>query len=567
MAKRLSVAEKYIRDVLAGKIVTSKLVRLQIERHQRDLQDAHKRGLVFDRSAAQHVIDFFPAFLTHPSGALDGQPFVLEPFQQAKLWILYGWLWVDTGFRRFKFAYNEIGRGNCKSQEASGLCLYELLAFGEPGAHVYSASTDKETARIVFDTARLMLERSPYLREQVTCVNDSIFISGSAAKFEPVAAGAELLLGLRPSFICFDELHVSPNAKLWDVFESAMGKRDSPLMYACTNSGYDRHSICWRKRDYSVKVLTGVFEDDTWFAWICGLDRKADGLVEKDDDWEDERNWIKPNPGLGVMVKVKELREATAKAKNDPASLNTYLRFRMSVWTASDVAWMPMHIWDICVQPVDRLKLLGRNAIGALDLSTISDISAFVMLFPPVPEDDFWYIVPEFFLPVESIEDRVKRDRVPYDLWARQGLFNLTKNGRLIDYRVIRAKIQELAELYRIDEITYDRWNSSDLVTNLEEDGFTMVKWGQGYNDMAAPVKRMMELALGGKLAHGGNPVMRWMASNVVADVDPAGNAKFDKGKCKEKIDGMQASAMALGRAMLVGDGNRPYTEPRIGYL
>lgn len=564
MAKRLSIAEKYIRDVLAGKIVTSALVRLAIERHVRDLEHGYKRGLVFDRSAAQHVIDFFPEFLQHVEGALDGQTFVLEPFQQAKLWILYGWRWKDTGFRRFKFAYNEIGRGNCKSTEASGLCLYDLLGFGEPGAHVYSAATDKETARIVFDTADLMLKRSPFLREKVTCYKDNIHIPGTSAKFEPVASDADLLLGLRNQFVCFDELHESPNAKLWEVFESAMGKRDSPLMYACTNSGYDRHSICWRKREYSVKVLTGVFEDDTWFAWICGLDRKADGVVDKDDDWEDERNWIKPNPGLGVMVKLKELREAAAKAKNDPASLNSFLRFRMSVWTTSDVAWMPMHVWDACKHVVDREALKGRMAIGALDLSTTTDISAFVMVFPPADED-IWHVVPEFFLPEESIEDRVKRDRVPYDLWARQKFFNLTQNGRIIDYGVIREKVREMAEIYQIKEIVFDRWNSSDLVRDLEDDGFTMIKWGQGYNDMHAPVKRLMELTLEGKWAHGGNPVMRWMASNVVASFDPAGNAKFDKSKCKEKIDGMQASAMALGRAMQVPAAQ--YTQPYVLYV
>ncbi|GGA80782.1 lambda phage terminase A [Edaphobacter acidisoli] len=558
MAKKLSVAEKYIRDVLAGKIVTSRLVRLQIERHVKDLKEGDKRGLVFDRDAAQHVIDFFPTFLEHVEGTLDGQTFVLEPFQQAKLWILYGWRWKDTGFRRFKFAYNEIGRGNCKSTEASGLCLYELLGIGEPGAHIYSAATDKDTARIVFDTAQLMLKRSPFLRERVTCYLDNMHIPGTAAKFEPVASGAELLLGLRPSFIVFDELHESPNAKLWEVFESAMGKRDSPLLYACTNSGYDRHSICWRKREYSVKVLEGVFQDDTWFAWICGLD--------EGDDWEDERNWIKANPGLGVMVKLKELREAAAKAKNDPASLNSFLRFRMSVWTTSDVAWMPPHIWDPCAaRVVDRMALRGRSCFGALDLSTTTDISSFVMVFPPVPDDDFWYVVPEFFLPEESIQDRVKRDRVPYDVWARQGLFNLTKNGRIIDYRAIREKIHEMAELYSIKEIMFDRWNASDLVRNLEEDGFTMVKWGQGFNDMHAPVKRLMELTLEGKWAHGGNPVLRWMALNVVIYMDPAGNMKMDKSRSKEKIDGMVASAMALGRAMQVPDAQ--YTRPYVVYV
>lgn len=542
MAKKLSVAEKYIRKVLAGKIVTSSLVRLQIERHERDLKNGRLRGLIFDRDAAQHVIDFFPKFLCHTEGALDGQPFILEPFQQAKLWILYGWYWKDTGFRRFKFAYNEIGRGNCKSTEASGLCLYELLAFGEPGAHVYSAATDKDTARIVFNTAELMLKRSPYLRERVTSYADNMHIPGTSAKFEPVASGADLLLGLRNQFVCFDELHVSPNAKLWDVFVSAMGKRDSPMMYACTNSGYDRHSVCWNQREYSIKVLTGVILDDTWFAWVCGLDAG--------DDWENEKNWIKANPGLGVMVKVKELREAAARAKSDPSALNSFLRFRMSVWTSSDVAWMPPHVWERGDGALDVEVLRRRRCFGALDLSTTTDISAFVLLFPPTRDDAMWRVLPRFYLPKDCIQDRVRRDRVPYDVWERAGHFTLTE-GRVIDYRVIRADIELLSRQYDIQEIIFDRWNSTDIVTNLEGDGFEMVEWGQGYASMNAPMKRLMELALSGELAHGDNPVLRWMASNVMAHMDPAGNIKPDKGKSKEKIDGIVALIMALGRAMV----------------
>jgi phage terminase large subunit-like protein len=558
MAKRLSVAEKYIRDVLAGKIITSKYVRLQIERHERDLKEAHKRGLVFNRLLAQHVIDFFPAFLAHQGGGLDDQPFLLEPFQQAKLWILYGWRWADTGFRRYKFAYNEIARGNCKSTEASGLCLYELSESGEAGAHVYSAATDKETARIVFDTARLMLDRSPYLREQVTCVSDSIFIPGTAAKFEPCAASAELLLGLRPSFICFDELHESPNAKLWEVFESAMGKRDSPMLYACTNSGYDRHSICWRKREYSINVLTGIFDDDTWFAWICGLD---DG-----DDWEDEKNWIKANPGLGVMVKLKELREAAAKAKNDPASRNSFLRFRMSVWTESAVVWMPREVWAGCNFPIDMEALRGRTAYGGLDLSTTTDISAFVLVFPPEGIDTKWRILPRFYLPKESITDRVKRDRVPYDLWERQGLFTLTE-GRIIDYDVIREDVRVLAEKFQIGSIYFDRYNSNDLVRRLEDDGFEMVKWGQGDVSMHAPTKRFMELALLGELAHGGNPVLAWMAANVIVTVGPTGLQKPDKQKSREKIDGIVAAIMALAGGMAANDSYQDFTPTEIAFL
>jgi phage terminase large subunit-like protein len=553
MAKRLSVAEKYIRDVLAGKIITSKLVRLAIERHERDLIHGHERGLVFDRQAAQHVIDFFPQFTTHTTGALDGTPFVLEPFQQAKLWILYGWLWADTGFRRFKFAYNEIGRGNCKSTEASGLCLYELLAFGEPGAHVYSVATDKETARIVFDTSRLMLDRSPYLREQVTCVSDSIYIPNTAAKYEPVASGAELLLGLRPQFICFDELHESPKPDLWNVFESAMGKRDSPLMYACTNSGWDRLSVCWKKREYSVNVLTGIFSDDTWFAWICGLD--------EGDDWEDERNWIKANPGLGVMVKLKELREAAAKAKNDPSNLNSFLRFRLSVWTESDTPWMPMDDWDKCDQVVDLDAMKGRHGIAAIDLSTTTDSSSLGIVFPPTRDDPKWKLWIQYFLPKDAITKRVQRDRVPYDVWARDGLFILTP-GRVIDYDYIRKEIHRVAQIAKLDAICFDRWNSNDLVKDLENDGFTMIDRGQGFVDMNPPTKRMIELVLTKEVAHGGHPVLRWNARNAIAFTDAAGNTKLDKGKSRDQIDGMIAVIMALGYAMIVGQTQ--YTRPSV---
>lgn len=543
MAKKLSVAEKYIKDVLAGRIVVSKLVRQMIDRHLRDLQDSAARGLVFNRKAAQHVIDFFPEFLCHTEGALAGRPFVLEPFQQAKLWILYGWQWVDTGFRRFKFAYNEIGRGNCKSTEASGLCLYEYFASGEAGAHVYSVATDKDTAKIVFDTAVLMLNANPYLRERVTCTTNNVHTPGTAAKFEPCASEARRLLGLRPSFVVFDELHVSPNTDLWDVFVSAMGKRDSPMLYACTNSGYDRHSVCWKQREYSIKVLGGIIADDTWFAWICGID--------EGDDWEDECNWIKANPGLGVMVQLKELREQALKAKNDPSALNSFLRFRLSKWTESHTAWMPMHIWDTCSIEVNPQALIGRPCLGSLDLSTTTDISVFLLLFPPYGEDLMWRVMPRFFLPEESITERVKRDRVPYDVWQRQGLFILTP-GNIIDYGFIRVEVNRLSQPYKFRQIVFDRWNSNDIVKNLEDDGFEMIKWGQGYQDMNAPTKRLMELVLTNQLAHGGDPVLRWMVSNVMVHIDPAGFIKPDKSKSKEKIDGIVALIMALGRAMHV---------------
>ena len=543
MAQRLSVAERYIRDVLAGRILTSNYVRLAIERHVRDLESGPARGLRFDRAASQHVIDFFPAFIEHPEGPLAGQPYILEPFQQARLWILYGWKWADTGNRRFKFAYYETGRGNAKSMEASGLALYEFFAFGHSGAQVYSVATDKDTARLVYDTSELMVRHSPYLAERATLHKDNMHIPGTASKYEPLAADHTNLLGLRPYFINFDELHMQPNANLWNALTSAMGKCPNPLLQALTNSGFDRNSLCYKQHEYSVKVLLGVFTDDTWFPWIAALD---DG-----DDWQDERNWIKANQGLGTMMTLKELRESAARARNDPSALNTFLRYRMSVWTDSHAAWMPMDLWDACNLPVDMDELAGRPCVGALDLSTISDISAFALVFPPHGTDERWSILPRFFLPRENIQKRVERDRVPYDVWERQGLFILT-GGRTIDYDEIREEIKRLKARFDFVEITYDRWNSSDIVKRLEGDGFEMVKWGQGYQDMNAATKRLMELVLNGELSHGGNPVLRWMASNVVVKMDPAGSMKPDKERSPEKIDGIVAAIMALGRAMAV---------------
>jgi phage terminase large subunit-like protein len=557
--KKLHSVETYLAAVRDGSIVTSKLVRQAVERHFIDLELGETRGLYFDREAAEHVIDFFPQFLVHTEGEWDGKPFQLEPSQQAKLWILYGWKRKATGYRRFNYAYVEEGRGQGKSALASGLCLYELIAFGEAGAQVYSAATDKKTARLVWDTAALMVNRSPLLKSRITIYRDNMHIAGTASKFEPCASDSDNLLGLRPSFFVLDELHVHPNSGVLDVFFSAMGKRRNPLGLMITNSGYDRLSVCYKQREYSIKVLDAAtsgdssFADNSWFAWISGID--------DEDDWEDERNWIKANPMLGTVVSLDNMRQQALKAKNDPSSLNAFLRFRLSRWTESDVAWMPMHLWDACRGVVDAERLRGRQCIGALDLSTTTDISAFGMIFPPVAADPYWSVLVDFFLPREAIQDRVKRDRVPYDVWERQELFHLTR-GRVVDYDVIRAVVNRRAEQFDLKEVCFDRWNSSDIVKDLETDGFTMIKWGQGFNDMNAPTKRLMELVLNGELAHGANPVLRWMAGNVMAYMDPAGNIKPDKARSKEKIDGIVAILMALGRAMLVGQNEYASSEP-----
>ena len=554
---KLHPAEEYLAGVRDGKIVASKYVRQAVQRHFQDLEHGPERGLKFDRDAAQHCIDFFPAFLTHQEGRLAGQPFHLTPAQQAKTWILYGWKrWSDElgrYIRRFRIAYDEEARGTGKSMYVSGLCLYELVAYGEQGAWVYSAATDKKTARLVWDTAAQMVSKNDELRELIEMRPGiaNMHILDSAAKFEAVASESDNLLGLRPQFVSLDELHVHSNASVWEVFESALGKRDEPLMMAITNSGFDRHSVCWQKRSYAIKVLDAEvsgdhsFRNDTWFVWICGID--------DEDDWEDESCWIKAAPDLGTLVKLSEMRQQAAVAKADPSALNAFLRFRLSRWTESHTAWMPMHLWDKCGFEVHEDDLLGRLAIGALDLASIGDIAAYLLCFPPTREDPLYRLLPRFFLPKDAIADRVKRDRVPYDRWEKEGLFTLTE-GRVTDYEAIRLKVREDADKFDLKEICFDSWNSSETVAKLEQDGFTMIKWGQGLGSMNTPTKRLMELVLSQAVAHGANPVLRWMAGNVMVFTDPAGNIKPDKARSKEKIDGIVASIMALGRAVQIGE-------------
>lgn len=548
-SRRRSVAEKYMADVLAGRIPVSKLVRLQIERHFRDLKDGSSRGLFFDRKAAQRVIDYFPLFTVGVDGDYYGVPITLDPAWQALLWILYGWKRKNEKgrkIRRFKIAYSEMGAGSLKSLILSGLCLYELHAFGERGARVYAAATDRKTARRVFDTSSSMAMQSDYLRSHLLIGKESIADPETDSKFEPVAAEDQNLQGLRPSFVCIDELHAHSSAGVWNAFYSRLGKTTQPLIFAITNSGSDRNSVCYQQREYSEKVLNGIIPDDTWFAWICGLDPED---IEDPNGWENEANWPKATTCWGTAVKLGEMREQALKAKGDPSSLNTFLRFRLCVWTTTYSAWMPMDKWDLCKLQIEREKLRGRRCYGGLDLSTTTDIAAFVLLFEPTDEDPRWHVLCWFFLPKDNIAWRSKRDRVPYDVWAREGLFELTE-GTVIDYRYIRAKINELREEFEIANISFDRWNSTDIVTNLTEDGFEMVKIGQGFASMSAPTKRLLELALTGELAHGGNPVLRWMASNVIVQTDPAGNVKPDKGKSREKIDGIVALIMAITGVM-----------------
>jgi phage terminase large subunit-like protein len=539
------VVDQYISDVLDERIPACYWVKKACERHLRDLEQGEKRGLVFDPAAGQLVISFF-SLLKHSKGEWAGRPIVLEPWQQFVLWVLFGWKkWIDGQLvRRFNISYMEVARKNGKSTLAAGVGLYLMVADGEPGAEVYSAATKKDQARITHSEATRMVKSSPALKKRLTVFRDNIHIKDTASKFEPLGRDTDSMDGLNIHAAIIDELHAHKTRDMVDILETAQGARRQPLQFEITTAGFDRESICYQHHERTEKVLDGTIDEgeaDSWFGIIFTFD--------KDDDWEKPEIWLKSNPNLGVSKKIEYMRDQAAKAKEMPSKLNSFLRLDMDVWTQSETKWIPLEHWMICGKAVDPVGLRGRTCYGGLDLSSTTDVSALVLVFPPQTEEDDYSVLCRFWIPEEAMHIRSHRDRVPYEAWVRQGHITATP-GNVIDYDYILSQIDEDAQNYDLQEIAFDRWGATKIVQEIAEHGLTCVQFGQGFASMSPPMKELEKQILSHRLAHGNNPVLTWMADNLVAAMDPAGNIKPDKSKSIEKIDGMVALIMGLDRAI-----------------
>lgn len=542
--------EEYIHAVLSDRVPVGQYEKLAVERYMRDLERGAERGLYFDEKAANMALKFF-GLLKHSKGEWAGQTLQLEGWQEFIVWNLFGWMREDRT-RRFRTSYLEVARKNGKSTLAAGVGLKLLIADNEPGAEVYSAATKRDQARITHSEATRMVKASPALRKRVRVYRDNLNIENTASKFEPLGRDTDSLDGLNIHGAIIDELHAHKNRDLVDILETARGSRRQPLQFEITTAGYDRESICYQHHDYTEKVLTGAVQDDSWFGIIFTID--------KGDDWQDESVWRKANPNLGVSKKIEYMREQAKKAREMPSQLNAFLRLDLDVWTQSETKWIDLEHWHACGSAVDANGLRGRRCYAGLDLSTTTDISALVLVFPPEAEDDRYQVLCRFWIPEEAMHERSRRDRVPYDAWVRQGYITATP-GNVIDYDYILAQIDEDAQMYDLHEIAFDRWGATRIVQDLQEMGLTVVQFGQGFASMSAPMKELEKLILSHRLAHGNNPVLTWMADNLVASVDPAGNIKPDKARSIEKIDGMVALIMGLDRALRHDDSKSVYTE------
>lgn len=505
------------------------------------LEDSH-----YDKERADYAVNFIEC-LCHTKGTWAGKPFKLLKWQQQIIRDVFGII-KPNGYRQINTAYVEIPKKNGKSELAAAVAILLCCGDFEQRAEIYGCAADRGQASIVFEVAADMIRMCPALNKRckILASQKRIIYLPTNSFYQVLSAEAYSKHGFNIHGVIFDELHTQPNRKLYDVMTKGSGDaRMQPLYFLITTAGTDTNSICYEVHQKAKDILEGRKVDPTFYPVIYG--------AGEEEDWKSPDVWKRCNPSLGETIGIDKVEAACESAKQNPGEENAFRQLRLNQWVKQAVRWMPMDKWDACASPIDEDMLEGRICYGGLDLSSSTDLSSFCLVFPPTSEDEPYYVLPYFWVPEETLDLRVKRDHVPYDVWNRQGFIETTE-GNVIHYGYIEKFIERLGEKFNIRDIAYDRWGATQMSQDLENMGFTVVPMGQGFASMSPPTKELMKLVLEKRIAHGGHPVLRWNMDNIFIRTDPAGNIKADKSKSTEKIDGAIAMIMALDRAIRCGN-------------
>ena len=503
----------------------------------------------FDKEEASKAIGFIETFCTHTKGELTGKQLLLEDWQKKIVGDLFGWKNKKTNLRKYRTAYIQIPRKNGKSTMCAAIGLYMLFADSDRGSEIFSAAGDRAQAAIVFEIAKQMIINNIELTKRSKVFRNSITNESKGNFYQAISSDSKTKHGFNANCVIFDELHTQPNRDLWDTLLTSTGARRQPLCIAITTAGYDRQSICWEIYNYAKQVENKIIKDESFYSSIYE--------AEIDDDITEEKVWKKANPNYGISLRKEYMKRESQRAVDVPSYQNTFKRLMLNIWTDSVTAWITPKEWEACEGEIDLKKLKGKACWAGLDLASTRDISALVLLFK---EDDKFLLVPYCFIPEENARKRSEKDKVDYMTWIRDKHIIAT-SGDVADYNFIKHKIKELVTEFNIQSIAYDRWNASQLVIDLTNDGVPMAPFGQGFLSMSAPTKEFEKIILGEQLVHNGNPVMSWAINNVAIQEDPAGNLKPNKAKSTEKIDPVVAAIMSLGEHMTTEDMDSIYDQ------
>ena len=550
----MTASEGYIQEVLDGTIITNQWIKAACQRHLDDLETGEKRGLYFDQEEGQRFVAFFERFLHHSKGKWAGDPFILLPWQQFMISSLYGWKRSD-GSRRFRTLFCAVGRKNGKSATCSGLGLAMLDFDQEPAAEVYFSATKRDQARICHVEAERMVKASPHLKKRIGIHRNNLHVKATGSKAEPLSSEARSLDGLSPHCAIIDEYHAHKDAEIFHVLKSATGSRSQPLLAIVTTAGWNIDGPCFHFQKTCQDVLQGIKDDDSLLPLIYCLD--------EEDDWKDQSTWIKANPSLGESISMEYLQEQYTQATNYGSTEEANFRTKhLNEWVSSSDVWIRDEDWmKSGAEPID-IDLKTLTWYGGLDLAAVSDFCCLVLV-AELPDGELlarrWYWLPE-----SAWDKRMDKEQSSIHMDMLDLPYFFLSPGNVTDYQALRRTISGyyvqdgtvkhdtscIMDQYNVGSISFDRWNSSTLVTQLTGDGVLMAPIGMGYASQSAPLRELERLILEKKLIHEADPVLRWMIRNVMIQRDPAGNIKLDKARSQDKIDGVMALNCAVAEWM-----------------
>jgi len=556
-----------------------KLERQCYERHERDLSEARARGLWFDEAEAERVCNLFPKYFRHSEGEWFGERFDLMGWERFVVSSVFGWKRLPPGvtvnqaarigqtfgaterqrrlvnagvLRRFRRALVEVPKKSGKSPLNAGIGIIGLCLDGEPGAQVYSFATKRDQAKIIYELARRTVFASPELSKHLNPLRTAIACEKTWSTFKPMSAQARTEDGMNPHFALVDELHRHANPEMVQLLIHSFGARRQPLMFATTTAGEPGESVWKDWHEEAEKALSGVVESDSFFAFIAQAD--------EGDDWQAVETHKKANPSYGITISAASIAEECAAAQRTPRLYPDFMRFRLNRPMSLTAKWMDMDKWRDCGDTFTRESLKGRACYLGLDLSTLKDLTALAAVFPPMEGDTFWRVLTWGWVPTEAIHTRATRDRVPYDVWVRDGFLTATP-GAVVDYAFIEETLTKLYAEFEVMECAFDPHNATKFYTDWINAGHAQVVMvTQCYTNLSPAMKEIDNLVVAGKLRHQNNPVFNWCMSNTIPRTMPSGDIMPDKKKSGERIDFVSAMVTAMSRACLAEDTTSVYS-------
>ena len=505
-------------------------------------------GYYFDEETATNAILWIESCCTLTKGRqFFGKPFLLENWQKAVIANTFGWLTDDTGLRRYREILIYIPRKNGKTELMAAMNLLVMFTDGEMGAEIYSAASKEDQAKIVWQVSKTMIESCKVLRDNCQPWTKSIAHPMTKGFYKPIPANPNGTHGANAHCIVVDELHACTQENI-EVLETSQISREQPLFFYTTTADFDRPSICNDTRQRAINIRDGELSDPNFLPIIFE--------ALEADDWHDEETWKKANPNYGVSINTKDFKRLYKKACIQPSFTNTFKRLHLNLRTVQSNRWIEAVLWDLCGSKKNRLEyptpfcdfkghpddvsmFENRRCIGGLDLSSTIDTSSLVLFFP----DDGNKIISHFWIPEDTADEKEKIDKVPYRQWANEGWITLTPGNR-IDYQFIRKQIMDICAVVDMQKLGFDPYNATQLSIDLvENEGIPMEMVRQGFVTMNEACKKLESDMATGNMDHGGNPVLRSHALNVMVKTDPSGSIKIDKQRSSEKVDGMAALA------------------------